>query len=72
MNLRLSALDGRPSMTYLRLREGESARRVELLAGVAYADYDAGGQLLGVELLGLCEVDVPERAPADLPEGEGA
>lgn len=36
---------------YLRLREGEVARTVEVHQDECYADEDASGQLLGVEML---------------------
>jgi hypothetical protein len=41
---------------YLRAREGEVARTKEIKEGLAYADYDAEGVLLGIELLGPCDV----------------
>jgi hypothetical protein len=46
---------------YLRVREGAVAETKELQEGVAYADYDAGGLLLGLELLGPCQVEVLDR-----------
>ena len=36
-------------------------RTEELKEGSAYADYDADGVLLGVELLGPCEIAVLDR-----------
>lgn len=36
---------------YLRIRRGRSAETREIVAGVAYADYDRRGRLLGIELL---------------------
>jgi hypothetical protein len=41
--------------TYLRARVGDVAATKELKEGVAYADYDSSGLLLGIELLGPCE-----------------
>jgi hypothetical protein len=43
---------------YLRVREGEIAETKELTEGVAYADYDVAGSLLGIERLGPCPVEV--------------
>ncbi len=40
---------------YLRVRDGEVAETREVEEGVAYADYDSHGVLLGVELLGPCK-----------------
>jgi hypothetical protein len=41
---------------YLRVREGEVAETKEIEEGVAYADYDAAGLLLGIELLSSSQV----------------
>jgi hypothetical protein len=49
---------GRVVAVYLRVREGEVAETKEVEEGVVYADYDSQGHLLGVELLGPCEVTV--------------
>jgi hypothetical protein len=46
---------------YLRLRKGKSAEVVELDDGNAFADYDRRGKLLGIELLGPCEVKVLDK-----------
>jgi hypothetical protein len=53
---------------YLRVREGEVARTKEVEDGVAYADYDASGELLGVELLGPCDVVVLDSIAEGQPE----
>jgi hypothetical protein len=52
---------GRMRAAYLRIREGKVARTKEIEDGVAYADYDKSGQLLGIELLGPCRVEVPTK-----------
>jgi uncharacterized protein YuzE len=58
---------GQISAVYLRVREGSVAETKEVKEGVAFADYDADGLLLGIELLGPCEVavlhDLAEREP---------
>lgn len=46
---------------YLRVREGVVAQTKEVQEGVAYADYDCDGLLLGLELLGPCQVAVFDR-----------
>jgi hypothetical protein len=42
----------------LKLRNGKSARTVQIEEGVLLADYDEAGQLLGLEILEPCD---PER-----------
>lgn len=59
---------GRMRAAYLRVREGAVARTQELKDGVAYADYDADGLLLGIELLGPCEVQVLDNLGRSEPE----
>jgi hypothetical protein len=49
---------GRIAAAYLRVREGSVAQTKEVKEGVAFADYDADCLLLGIELLGPCEVEV--------------
>jgi hypothetical protein len=59
---------GRVVAVYLRVREGEVARTKEVKDGYAYADYDADGVLLGIELLGPCEVEVLDSISESEPE----
>jgi hypothetical protein len=53
---------------YMRVREGDVAETREVQEGVANADYDSQGLLLGVELLGPCQVEVLDRVSAGEPE----
>jgi hypothetical protein len=53
---------------YMRVREGEVAETREVQEGVAYADYDANGLLLGIELLGPCQVAVLDSLGQKEPE----
>lgn len=53
---------------YLRIRTGSVAETREVAEGRAFADYDADGWLLGIELLAACEVDVLDRVAAQEPE----
>ncbi len=53
---------------YLRVREGEVAETKEVAEGVAYADYDAQGLLLGIELLGPCGIVVLDAVAEHEPE----
>jgi hypothetical protein len=50
---------------YLRVREGEVAETKEIKEGIAYADYDLQGSLLGIELLGPCEDEILDRIAAN-------
>ncbi len=53
---------------YLRIRKGEVAETKEVSEGRAFADYDANGNLLGVELLAPCEVAVLNQISSHEPE----
>jgi hypothetical protein len=53
---------------YLRVRSGEVAETKEVKEGVAYADYDLHGLLLGIELLAPCGVEVLEDIAQHEPE----
>jgi len=59
---------GRVIAVYLRVRQGDVAETKELEEGVVYADYDSAGLLLGIELLGPCQVEVLDRAGRSEPE----
>ena len=59
---------GQPVAAYLRVRAGEVAKTEEVQEGYAYADYDADGLLLGIELLGPCTVEVLDSITEDEPE----
>jgi hypothetical protein len=43
---------------YLNIRKGKADEVVELEEGMAYANYDKHGYLLGIELLEPCSVNV--------------
>jgi uncharacterized protein YuzE len=49
---------GKLIAAYLSIRDGESAETVEVEEDRAYADYDAAGRLIGIELLAPCHVKV--------------
>jgi uncharacterized protein YuzE len=59
---------GRMVAAYLRVREGEVATTKEVEPGVAYADFDSQGTLLGIELLGPCQVAVLDTIAEGEPE----
>jgi hypothetical protein len=59
---------GQTVAVYLRVRAGEVAETREVKEGVAFADYDAQGALLGIELLGPCEAEVLEDVATGEPD----
>ena len=52
---------GKLIAAYLYVRAGKSVETIEIEEDRAYADYDAAGQLIGVELLAPCHVKVLDR-----------
>lgn len=52
---------------YLNIRKGKAEEVVELEEGMAYANYDKHGYLLGIELLEPCSVRVLNRIAAKEP-----
>jgi uncharacterized protein YuzE len=60
---------GKVVAAYFRIRPGKAAETREYAKGRALADYDRKGNLLGIELLGPCEIQIldkisrGERAP---------
>ena len=61
---------GQVLAAYIRIRKGEVAETKEIIPCSAIADYDAAGELLGVELISPCEIaDLDflfEREPAPI------
>lgn len=53
---------------YLQIRKGRSHETKEFCDGAVFADFDRDGQLLGIEILSPCEVEVitkiAKQAPA--------
>ena len=46
---------------YFQIRKGKAAKVREFENGNAFANYAANGQLLGVEILGPCNITVVDR-----------
>ena len=46
---------------YFQIRSGRSAKTVELADGMMLADYNARGELIGLEVLGPCKVKALDR-----------
>jgi uncharacterized protein YuzE len=59
---------GQVRSAYVRVRAGEVEETREVVEGRAFADYDASGWLLGIELLAPCEVEVLDKLAATEPE----
>jgi hypothetical protein len=59
---------GRTVAVYLRVRTGKVKETREIKEGIVYADYDAQDALLGVELLGPCEIAVLDGIAVNEPE----
>ena len=53
---------------YLTLRAGQVEHTKEIIDGKAFADYDADGILLGIELLSPCLVAVLDKFTEQEPE----
>jgi uncharacterized protein YuzE len=49
---------GKLLAVYIRIREGQAEETTEVEEDRAYADFDSEGQLLGVELLAPCRVQI--------------
>jgi uncharacterized protein YuzE len=52
---------------YFQIRKGKAATVEEVADGAAFANYDRKGRLIGIELLGPCEVKVLNRLAAEEP-----
>lgn len=59
---------GQPVAAYLRIRKGDVAETREVQEGVAFADYDNTGVLLGIELLAPCRLAVLDDLSQTEPE----
>lgn len=68
INVTVESGTGRVVAAYFQLREGMSARQLEVQPGRVIADYDADGSLLGIELLGPCSAQVLDSIAAGEPE----
>jgi uncharacterized protein YuzE len=68
LNVSVDEKTGHIRAAYLRLRAGEVSETQEVAEGRAFADYDASGLLLGVELLAPCELEVLDSLAAQEPE----
>lgn len=61
MDISIEKETGRILAAYLRVRSGKAAKVLELANGNAFANYAVSGELLGIELLGPCELTVLDR-----------
>lgn len=58
---------GKTICVYFRVRRGKVHETREFADGAAFADYDKSGQLLGVELLSPCKVEIVDQLSANEP-----
>jgi hypothetical protein len=68
LNVSVDEKTGHVRAAYFRVRAGEVSETREVAEGRAFADYDASGLLLGIELLAPCELEVLEDLAAAEPE----
>jgi hypothetical protein len=67
LSVETNDLTGEVIAVYFQLRAGKVAATKECKEGVAFADYDRDGKLLGVELLGPCEIEVLDKIAKQKP-----
>jgi hypothetical protein len=60
--------NGRILAVYCRVRKGRHRETKEIVANKAFADYNAKGELLGIELLAPVNVAVLDRVTRDEPQ----
>lgn len=54
-------LSGTVQAVYLQIREGKASEVVEFGNGDAFANYNRAGELIGIEILAPCNIQVFER-----------
>src|SRR5207249_4140692 len=59
---------GEISAVYFLIRAGKSATVREFAGGNVFADYDSNGRLLGIELIGPCDIDLLKRIARKEPQ----
>jgi hypothetical protein len=68
MEISFNETTGAAAAAYLQVRKGEVGQTKEVEEGVAFADYDPAGALLGIELLAPCPVEVLDQLIRGEPE----
>src|SRR5437879_13887987 len=56
---------GQPVSVYFQIRRGRVHETREFADGLAFADYDRSGSLLGIELLGPCRASIVDQLAAN-------
>lgn len=67
MSVTVNKTTGAITAVYFQVRTGKAAKTKELADGVMLADYNAKGDLLGVEMLGPCTSRVLDKIKVDRP-----
>jgi len=68
MSVETDRATGKLLAAYFKVRNGRVAKTVEYADGSAFADYGEDGKLLGIELLGPCEITVLDRIARKQPK----
>lgn len=61
---------GRVLAVYFQIRKGQAVKVREFANGNAFANYSATGKLLGIELLGPCEIKVLDQIAQNEPNAK--
>lgn len=68
MHVEVDNATGRTLAVYFQVRKGRATKVLELADGNAFANYGARGQLLGIELLAPCKVNVLDQVASKEPK----
>jgi len=61
MSVDVDKATGRVLAVYFEIRQGKATEVEEFADGAAFANYNSKGELLGIELLGPCKVQVFDK-----------
>ena len=61
VNIEVEKKTGTVLAVYFQIRKGRAARVREFAEGNAFANYSATGELLGIEILGPCDITVVDK-----------
>ena len=67
VSLTIDERSGELQAAYFRIRKGEGADTGGFGGGHAFADYSKSGELLGIELIGPCNIRVLNQITQDEP-----
>ena len=67
VEVEVDKLNGQVIAVYLSIRAGKVANTQEFAEGSAFANYNRKGELLGIELLGPCKIQVFDKIAKTVP-----